>query len=291
VSVEPGLPTDLAQAPAGRDLEAALERPPDLAATPGDPPPNPAEPVPAAGAAHGPEDVPAPLLDGQILRLDLDRAAELVVKLAAAAGRGAPADAPARALRRLRPAGEEAGRLIEAAIANDSRFIGRAAESDGVEPGALATVLRLAALPPLVACAGQLAGRIPRSWRPGYCPVCGAWPLLAELRGVERERVLRCGRCAAGWTAPWLCCVFCGERDHRRLGALAAAGELESRKAETCSSCRQYLKSVSVLAPLDPVDLLCTDLETVELDLAAQERGYGRPPEPGHPVACRVVPA
>jgi FdhE protein len=230
-------------------------------------------------------------LQGQILRLDLDLAARLLARLAAAAARNAPARAPARGLRRFRPAGQEAGRLIEAEIASDRSSIAAAAEFWGVDQAALATVVRLAVLPPLGACAVRLAGRIPQQWGCGYCPVCGAWPLLAELRGVERERVLRCGRCTAEWRAPWLRCAFCGESDHHRLGALAAAEQLESRKADTCSACGQYLKSVAVLAPLDPLDLLIADLETVELDLVAAERGYARPVEPGRRIACRVVPA
>ncbi len=244
-------------------------------------------------AVELPPATPAPLLHGATLGLDLELLADLLARLAGAAARGAPAGAPARALRQFRRGRdrETPRRLIQAAIETDSGLIAAVARSEGVEPGALATVARLAALPALVACAVQFAGRVPEQWPCGYCPVCGAWPLLAELRGVERERVLRCGRCAAAWPAPWLCCVFCGERDHSRLGALAAAGQLESRKAETCASCRQYLKAIAVLAPLELLDLLLADLETVELDLAAAERGYRRPPEPGRRIACRVVPA
>ena len=35
----------------------------------------------------------------------------------------------------------------------------------------------------------------------GYCPICGAWPLLGELRGVELSRFSRCAGCGAGWRA------------------------------------------------------------------------------------------
>ena len=40
-----------------------------------------------------------------------------------------------------------------------------------------------------------------RNWSEGYCPLCGAWPALAEVRGIERSRYLRCGRCGAEWEA------------------------------------------------------------------------------------------
>lgn len=126
------------------------------------------------------------------------------------------------------------------------------------------------------------------SWPHGYCPVCGAWPLRAELRGVERERHLRCGRCGADWTGSWLRCAYCGEQDHERLGLLSSEGHLESRRVETCASCRRYLKAFAVLAPADSLEMLLDDLETVELDLAARERGYARPDGLGYALSVTV---
>src|SRR5438552_1345771 len=61
----------------------------------------------------------------------------------------------------------------------------------------------------LRACGRQLQTHIPSGWSRGYCPVCGAWPVLAELRGLERTRCLRCGRCGVDWQRPWLACVYC----------------------------------------------------------------------------------
>ncbi|MBI2073098.1 MAG: formate dehydrogenase accessory protein FdhE [Gemmatimonadetes bacterium] len=233
----------------------------------------------------------APLLDGQTVRVDLEALSELLARLLKAAGREAPVHAAARSLKRYQPGGETVRRLIEAAICHDEPTMTAAAEADRVDPAALATVVRLVAVPPLATCAARLAGRIPEPWSCGYCPVCGSWPLLAELRGVERERVLRCGRCGTAWRAQWLRCTYCGETRHRQLGALGAAEALESRKAETCVTCRRYLKSIAALTPLRHLDLLLTDLETVELDVAAHERGYGRPPASGYRVTCRVAPA
>jgi hypothetical protein len=52
-------------------------------------------------------------------------------------------------------------------------------------------------------------------------------------------------------------------------------------KLETCASCRGYLKSVATLQAIPAFDLLLEDVETVELDLVALERGYHRPDESG----------
>ena len=47
---------------------------------------------------------------------------------------------------------------------------------------------------------------------------------------------------------------------------------------EVCGSCRGYLKTVDTLA-LSPFPLLSIgDLETMDLDMAAMEHGYQRPP-------------
>ena len=61
-------------------------------------------------------------------------------------------------------------------------------------------------------------------WDRGYCPVCGAWPALAELVGAEKRRVLRCGRCGTWWSWLVLLCPYCGNDDHRTLGTLSANG-------------------------------------------------------------------
>src|SRR5207302_1296419 len=78
----------------------------------------------------------------------------------------------------------------------------------------------MAAVPLLQACARGLASQIPASWWEGYCPVCGAWPVVAEYTGLERKRQLRCGRCGTGWAIPLLRCVFCDEIEHDNLAYL-----------------------------------------------------------------------
>ncbi|MGH7644152.1 MAG: hypothetical protein ACREMR_01065, partial [Gemmatimonadales bacterium] len=56
-----------------------------------------------------------------------------------------------------------------------------------------------------------------------------------------------------------------------------------------CETCRGYLKAVTTLQALPPVELAVRDLETVELDLVAVERGYTRPDGPGYPLDVRVT--
>ena len=208
-----------------------------------------------------------PLLHGRELLVDVQQAQALVSRLAGAVQLGS-----------YRPSEQDTLALLVHSVQDNRTAIEGLAASAGVDGHRLELVARLAVWPLLVACSRALAGAVPPDWAPGHCPVCGAWPLVAEQRGLERARRLRCGRCAADWPLAWLTCAYCGERDHGRLGSLVPDGELDARKIETCSTCRGYLKSVSTLGALTPAELLLVDLETVELDLVARERSWLRPP-------------
>ena len=230
---------------------------------------------PGAGVA-GSED--APLLNGRTLKVNDRVMQRLVRRLANAA-----------LLRGYHPSAADAVVLIEAAVRQDLAELAAAADAASVERGSMTSVAHLAALPLLQSCGRLLAQRVPRSWPHGYCPICGAWPILAERRGLDRSRRLRCGRCAAEWEVQWLRCLYCDERDHEQLGSLVPEGKEETLKVETCASCRGYLKSIATLQAIPPFELFLRDLETVELDLVAVERGYGRPEESPFKLRVRLT--
>ena len=53
--------------------------------------------------------------------------------------------------------------------------------------------------------------------------------------------------------------------------------ERKDRRVEVCGACQAYLKTIDVPA-LSPFPLIAiADMETMDLDLAAMEHGYGRP--------------
>jgi len=221
----------------------------------------------------------APLLHGRTLEVDAARARRLVRRLASTAAAGK--DGGAASLRGYRPTAAAAVRLLAAAVRQDRAAIGTLAEAGGVDPAALASAADLAALPLLHACGRLLADAVPHFWPHGYCPICAGWPTLSERRGLDRTRRLRCGRCGGDWQVEWLCCIYCGEREHERLGSLVSEEQGERLKVETCASCRGYLKSVATLQKIPPFELLLQDLETVELDLVALDHGFNRPSQPG----------
>jgi FdhE protein len=231
------------------------------------------------GDPSGAHAADAPLLHGRVLTVDSRRLGRLMQDLAATAA--ATGLAGTQSLARYRFSAEADMDLLAAVLRHDrSRLEGL---------GALETVMRLASLPLLQACRRSLQQQVPRPWPHGYCPICGSWPLLAELRSLDRSRWLRCGRCGGDWPVSWLCCAFCGESDHERLGTLVLEGEPETLTVETCSNCSGYLKAITTLQAIPPFELLLRDLDTVDLDVAALDRGFVRPEGDGVPLDLRVT--
>jgi FdhE protein len=219
----------------------------------------------------------APMMHGAVVRIDTQRAKRLLRRLGAVAGM--------RARDEVDPCA-----AIRAAIARDDRALAEMAGRCDAPVDAFAVVAQVAAMPLLMGAALALESRAASAWQRGYCPVCGAWPSLTELRGIERERRLRCGCCGADWPLPLLHCAFCDERDHGKLGALQPEGEEQLRRIETCETCHGYLKSAATYGALSVRTLVLLDLTTIPLDLVAQDRGYARPARPGWAPEIEVVP-
>jgi FdhE protein len=225
-----------------------------------------------------------PLLHNRTLRVDAHRAQVLIegLTLTAAKMEAGPL------VGGLRLSRADSLELIAAAITHSTDAIELLATQHKLDMAALESLAHMAALPLLQACSQQLQGLLPQHWSQSYCPICAAWPVLAERRGLDRSRRLRCGRCATDWEVEWLYCIYCGERDHRKLGSLSPDASGELLKVETCETCHGYLKSIASLQGFQPFELLLQDLETVELDLVALERGYHRPQTAAFPLALQL---
>jgi FdhE protein len=229
----------------------------------------------------------APLLEGASLRVDGRRVRKLVRDLIHNAD--ATRDDSADWATRVRGRRLDSVALIHAAIVRDHDTIARIALRVGIEPQALEVIGQLAAIPLLYACAHRWREHIPSAWTHGYCPICSAWPALAELRGLERSRRLRCGRCATDWPLPVLQCAYCGDDHHDHLGTLTPEGESQTRRVEVCYTCKGYLKAFTTLRPMTLRTLAMNDLLSIDLDLIAQEREYSRPSQYAHTLSVSVL--
>jgi FdhE protein len=218
-----------------------------------------------------------PLLRGETLDLDFAtvrrRLQDMARTLAKRRADAAPALAEA-----VRSGKLDIGNLATAVLTGQPHVVHERADALGLDVPLTASVLSLTLFPILVALRVGLEPLLSAgSWEEGYCPVCGGFPKLGEYRGLEQMRFLRCGLCAAEWSFPRLRCPGCGSRDHRQLGYLHVEGEGNKYRAATCGECRQYIKMVSTLTPLSPLQLLVTDVATVHLDLLAADKGFSPP--------------
>lgn len=210
------------------------------------------------------------VLEPDAVRGELHRVAR---NLAETAEVGSPGQRTAEV---LATAPIDVGPLLAPVLDGDTAALEREAFRLQLEPEPLAHLVGLALQPFLWEAARQLAALTDLDrWDRGYCPVCGAWPALAELVGPEKRRVLRCVRCAAAWSWFVLLCPYCGNDDHRTLRVLAQEGS--ALRVDVCERCHGYVKATPSFAPSSAALLVAEDVATADLDLVATNAGYRRP--------------
>jgi hypothetical protein len=177
----------------------------------------------------------------------------------------------------------EAGSLLTASLMRQQTVIRTGAIHRGLSPDLVWLVAELAVSPFVHALRATLCpsnadpriSEIVESWSFGYCSICGSWPALAEF--TDGHRALRCSFCSSAWEPSPLACIYCGNASDG-FTTIAPDEDRPGRRIEVCAACNGYLKTEGVSA-LSPFPLLSiSDIETTDLDMAAMERGYRRPP-------------
>ena len=208
-----------------------------------------------------------------------------VCDVLARGGAGPPAD---HILQTIEEERLDVATLLSASLGRDQRSVRTGANHLGLAPDLLWLVCELAAGPfahllqlSLVDSAerdsdrGALA-RALHAWNRGYCWACGSWPALAEVSGSERR--LRCSFCGAEWQSQQQC-PHCGAAA-AALDHIAPDRDRPDHRIELCTACSSYLKTIPAEHPTPYILLPVEDLATADLDLAASDRGYRRPPLP-----------
>jgi len=177
----------------------------------------------------------------------------------------------------------EAASLLTASLHRDQAALRTGAVHRGLSPDLMWLVAELAVGPFAHALQRMLFAN-PASpdlhaaldaWNHGYCPACGSWPAVGEVAGGHRT--LRCSFCSCAWELTTYACIYCEESGEAFVTA-APNEERKDRRIEICAACGGYLKTIDV-PELSPFPLLAiSDIETTDLDVAAMENGYGRPP-------------
>ena len=219
-----------------------------------------ADDVAERAAAHG-----MPLIDRARL-IDDNVLAETIARFLAAIGPIAMPAVAAAAVARLRS--ETAARRQHLSNALEDAVAGDAiAEHIFIAAALQLHAARLAALLP------------PKILRPvgtGICPACGGAPVasvLVDRPAAHNARYCVCATCATQWNTVRVSCVLCGSTDG--IAYYHIEGRDDGISAETCESCRGYVKLLSQVEypNLDPV---VDDVASLALDLELQDAGWRR---------------
>ncbi|MEA1961459.1 MAG: formate dehydrogenase accessory protein FdhE [Bacillota bacterium] len=108
---------------------------------------------------------------------------------------------------------------------------------------------------------------------PAYCPICGSKSHFSRLRKEDGRRFLFCDRCFSEWETRYLSCVHCGNGDPGTIKYFCVEDD-GAYRIYICEQCKGYLKTYDERQEGKQTDLFLANMETIYLDLLAQEKGY-----------------
>jgi FdhE protein len=111
------------------------------------------------------------------------------------------------------------------------------------------------------------------AWKKGYCPVCGSFPVLSYLKGVEGQRWLMCGLCSHEWRFMRTQCPCCENEDPKK-SELCFVEDRAYERAEMCHQCKRYLVGADLRKyPYDFIPEVAI-AGMMYLDVLCQEKGF-----------------
>ncbi len=108
---------------------------------------------------------------------------------------------------------------------------------------------------------------------PSLCPVCGSKSHFSRLRPIDSRRFMFCDRCFIEWEAKYLQCIHCGNDTPGTIKYLSIEND-DAYQIYTCEECKGYLKTYDEKQGGRSTDLFIANIETIYLDMLAQEKGY-----------------
>jgi FdhE protein len=108
---------------------------------------------------------------------------------------------------------------------------------------------------------------------PNVCPVCGAKTRIGRLRDGDGRRFMFCDRCFTEWETRALFCVHCGNDEVGTIRYISIEND-PAYQIYVCDKCKGYLKTYDERKKKGSIDLFIANVETVYLDILAQENGY-----------------
>lgn len=111
------------------------------------------------------------------------------------------------------------------------------------------------------------------AWGMGVCPVCGAQANFSRVSLEDGRRFLFCEHCFTEWEYKYLGCIFCGNSEPNTIRYFVLEGD-EANQVFVCDKCKGYLKTFDERKGNMKTDLFIAGIETVYLDMIAEEQGY-----------------
>jgi len=105
------------------------------------------------------------------------------------------------------------------------------------------------------------------------CPVCGSKSNFSRIRSADNRRFMFCDRCFSEWETRFLQCVHCGNDEPSTIKYLNVEND-DAYQLYLCDKCQGYLKTYDERQKEELTDLFIADIETIYLDMLAQEKGY-----------------
>lgn len=108
---------------------------------------------------------------------------------------------------------------------------------------------------------------------PNVCPVCGSKSHFSRLRSGDSRRFMFCEHCFSEWESRFLQCVHCGNDNPETIKYSSVEND-DAYQVYLCDKCRGYLKTYDERHDKELTDLFIANIETIYLDMLAQEKGY-----------------
>lgn len=218
-----------------------------------------------------------PLLSAEFLHIDQGQARDFLVRLTEVLAQGGrQGQDELRSLGRSLASGElDPAGLLRSCFVRERKPLDEAAVKAAVEASLVEFVFSMALGFGLQVWVEKESPQVPEAWNQGCCPICGALPVMGELKGEEGRKTLHCSLCATAWAMPRLHCSFCGNNDPASLEYFTA-GQDTAHRVNVCRKCSCYLKVVDSRQAGENLPMDVEDLSTLHLDMLAQGEGFTR---------------
>ncbi|WP_048601241.1 formate dehydrogenase accessory protein FdhE [Rubeoparvulum massiliense] len=181
--------------------------------------------------------------------------------------------------RLLKVVGADPERWQQEAVACNTYYFQQVAEEEGVAswlPHFLAEHAIRPFLRELAHVYQEELAKIDQHVKGTGCPICGEPIRMAKMERLGRKALV-CPRCEGEWHENRVVCSHCGNQNPKTMKYFTVEEE-DTIQLHVCEECHGYLKVVDDRKRIKKTRPALLDVQTLHMDLVAQNRGYGVDP-------------